>query len=238
MTLAKKEENKGRGMLANLLFNIIIPAVILTKLSKPEYLGPVYALITALAFPLFYGLYDFIVLKKSNFISILGFVSILLTGIIGLLQIPAEWIAIKEASIPLVIGIVILVSYYTPFPIVRKLLYNDEILDIERIDSILTERNLKSSFDKMISRASIWLALSFFVSAALNYILAKIMIQSAPGTPQFNEELGRMAVMSYPVIALPSTIITGFIFWHIFKSIKKLTQLSTNEILAEKLREK
>ena len=42
-------------------------------------------LIIALLFPIIYFLNDFIKNSKTNFISILGFVNILLTGLIGIL---------------------------------------------------------------------------------------------------------------------------------------------------------
>jgi hypothetical protein len=35
----------------------------------------------------------------------LGFVSVLLTGGIGLLQLDPKWIAVKEAAVPAVIGL-------------------------------------------------------------------------------------------------------------------------------------
>ena len=68
-------------------------------------MGPVYGLLVALAFPVGYGIYDFVVRRGFNFYSALGFVSILLTGGIGLLKLPVEWLAIKEAAVPFVIGV-------------------------------------------------------------------------------------------------------------------------------------
>ena len=51
-------EQKKNNQLTNLLVNIIIPVIILTKFSKEEYLGPLYGLLAALAPPFLYGLYD------------------------------------------------------------------------------------------------------------------------------------------------------------------------------------
>ncbi|MCK5888187.1 MAG: MFS transporter, partial [Alcanivorax sp.] len=53
-------ENKPKGLLINLLFNIIIPTLILTKLSGTQHLGVHNALIIALAFPISYGLHGFV----------------------------------------------------------------------------------------------------------------------------------------------------------------------------------
>ena len=126
-------KKKNNNQLFNILFNIVIPILILTKFSKEEYLGPVYGLLIALSFPLVYGLFELIVQKQKNFMSIIGFVGILLSGVIGLLQFPPHWIAVKEASVPLVIGLVVLISTKTSWQLIKKFIYNREMLDIDQI---------------------------------------------------------------------------------------------------------
>lgn len=235
MTTQQKE--KGENLLINLLFNIVIPVIILSKFSKPDYLGPYYGLATALLFPVAYFLYDFVTRKKTNIISIIGFVSILLTGVIGLLNFPSEWIAVKEAAIPLLIGICVLISIKTNYPLVKTFIYNDKILDVEKIDAILEENGNKASMERMLNFSSIYLAASFLISAVLNFTLAKILIQSPTGTPEFNEEMAKMTALSYPVIALPCTIIMMFILWYVIRSIKKFTNLKMDDIYAQRIRD-
>ena len=70
---------RKESMLANLLVNIIIPTLILSKLSTDDYLGTKWAMVVALAFPLGYGLRDLLTSRKINFYSGLGIVSIMLT---------------------------------------------------------------------------------------------------------------------------------------------------------------
>lgn len=82
------------------------------------------------------------------------------------------------------------------------------------------------------------LAASFLVSAILNFVLAKILIQSPSGTAEFNAELGKMTALSFPVIALPSTAIMLVALWYIFGKLKKLTNLEFDDLLAEKIRNK
>lgn len=229
---------KKNNQFLNLLVNIVIPVLILTKLSKEEYLGPLYGLIVALAFPLFYGLYELIIQKQKNFVSLLGFVGILLTGVIGLLQFPPKWIAIKEAAIPLVIGLVVLFSTKTSWQLISKFLYNREVLNIDKIESKLLENGKQSGLDKALEKANIFLSFSFFLSAALNFILAKIIVTSMPGTLEFNEEIGRMTMLSYPVIVLPSMVILILVFLYLFRSIKKLTGLCSEEVYSENLMKK
>jgi len=234
--MTDQQKEKGENILVNLLFNIIIPVIVLSKFSKPEYLGPYYGLVIALLFPAVYFLYDFISRKKTNVISIIGFVSILLTGVIGLLNFPSEWIAIKEAAVPLLIGICVLISTKTKYPLVKTFIYNDKILDIERIDAVLEENGNKANMERMLNFSSVYLAASFLISAILNFSLAKILIQSPTGTPGFNEEMGKMTALSYPVIALPCTIIMMLILWYVIRSIKKFTNLQMDDIYAQRIR--
>lgn len=231
-------EKKQNNQLVNILVNIVIPIVILTKFSKEAYLGPLWGLVIALAFPLVFGLYGLFIQKQKNFISVLGFIGVLLSGVIGLFKFPPEWVAIKEASIPLIIGIVVLISTKTPWQLLKTFIYNREILDIDNIESRLTTPELRSQLSQKLNRANVYLACSFGFSAVLNYVLAKIIVQSMPGTIEFNEEIGRMAMLSFPVIALPSVILMVFILKYILSSLKSLTQLSTDEIFAEKFRDK
>ena len=104
----EEERNKetSEGIL-NLLVNIVIPVFILTKFSSEESLGPLYGLLTAISFPVVYSLYDFVSKKKLNVFSVLGFVSVLLTGGFALFQLDGFWFAVKEAAIPGVFAILI-----------------------------------------------------------------------------------------------------------------------------------
>ncbi len=224
------QEKKKESPLLNLLINIVIPTVILMKLSNDEYLGPVKGLVVALAFPIGYGIYDFTRQHKVNLFSVLGFASIMLTGIMGLLELDPHWIAVKEAAVPLVLGSAVIISMWTPFPLVKKLLYNEQVLNIEKIEARLEERNNTQRFEKRLLKSSYFIALSFLLSAILNYGLAKYILVSAPGTAAFNEELGKMNALSFPVIAVPSTLIMFSVLWWLVKSIRQLTELEFEEI--------
>lgn len=215
----------------SLALNIAIPAVILMKLSGENALGPVWALVVALVFPLGYGVADFARRREWNIVSILGFVSVLLTGGIGLMHLDPKWIAVKEAAVPAVIGIAVVLSLRTRFPIVRTLLYNDKIIRVHEVDKALARQGNRQAFDQTLVIASWMLAASFFVSAILNFVLAKWIVKSPPGTAAFNEELGRMTALSYPVIVVPSMVIMIATLWYLFRRIRRLTDLDLEQIL-------
>ena len=177
-----------------------------------------------------YGIYDFIDRKQVNFISLLGVVSTLLTGIIAIVQLPPHWIAVKEAAIPAIIGVVVLGSLRTKYPLVRKLLYNENIINIDLVDEKLQERKNHDLFEKLLVKSSYLLSASFFLSAVLNYGLAKYILKSEPGTVAFNEELGQMYSLSYPVIVLPSFVVMIYALWQLQAGIKDLTGLKLEDI--------
>lgn len=214
----------------NLLFNIALPALILSKMSDEHRLGPNLALILALCFPLGYGLWDFISSRKANLISILGFISVLLTGGLGLMQLGGFWFAVKEAAVPGIISVVVVGSLWTKYPLVRTLLYNDKIINVPAVDAELQRSQNIPAFNKLLVTTTWMLALSFILSAILNFILAIVILKSPAGSPEFNKELGIMTAWSYPVIALPCMIVTMFALWRLLSGIKKLTGLELEAI--------
>lgn len=224
---------KKSGFLSNLLINVVIPAVVLSRFSGEDALGPVWAVVVALAFPLLFGVWELKQSGKVNFFSVLGIVSVLLTGGISLLQLDPSYIAIKEALIPGLIGIIVLVSQYTPYPFVKKLLINPELLDTDKLHQALAAQNNSAEFDRRMARAGYIVAASFFMSSVLNYVLAKAIVVSQPGTTAYAEELGRMTWLSYPVIVVPSMIMLLGSIWYIFRQIGKLTGQSLEDFILQ-----
>ncbi|WP_019616267.1 VC0807 family protein [Psychromonas ossibalaenae] len=225
--------HKPRPMV-DLLVSIIIPSFILMKLSGESDLGASGGLIAALAFPLGWGLFELIKYRKFNFIALLGLLSVSLTGGIGLFELDTKWLAIKEAAIPAVIGIVVLVSTFTPSPLVKALLFNPDLMDVEKIKNRLAEHNSTAAFEKRLLKATYLVACSFAFSAAMNYILAKWLVTSPAGTPEFNEQLGQLTLYSYPMIALPSMLMMLGVFYYLWRTIRDLTGLSLEEVMAAK----
>ena len=223
-------DHKPRPLI-DLLVSIIIPSVILMKFSGDDALGPTTALIVALAFPIGWGLFELLKYKKFNFIALLGLVSVLLTGGIGLLQLDPQWLAVKEAAIPGLIGIAVLVSTRTRYPLIRTLIYNPKIMNIDIIKQKLDDHGHAAAFEARLLNATYFLSGTFLFSATMNYILAKWIVTSPAGSAAFNEELGQMTLLSYPVIAIPSTLMMIAILYYLWRTIHGLTGLKLEEVL-------
>lgn len=217
--------------LTDLVVSIVLPSLVMMKLSSDEYLGADGALFLALAFPLGWGLVELIRYKKFNWIAVLGLFSVLMTGGIGLLHLDAQWLAVKEAAVPGILGLAVLISTRTPYPLIRTMLYNPQVLNVEKIQAALAERNSEALFEGVLLRATYYLSGTFFFSSTMNYFLAKWIVTSPSGTEAFNAELGHMTLLSYPVIAIPSMLMMMGILYFLWRSIHRFTGLGWEEIL-------
>ena len=224
-------QTKQNNPLIELLINIIIPSVILMKLSGEQDLGAVRALLLALAFPISWGTFDLVRRRKLNLFAALGLVSILLTGGIGLLQLDRQWLAVKEAAIPGLIGLAVIVSTFTRYPLVRAMLYNPALIDVARVQKSLEERGTARGFEARLLTATWLLGGTFFFSSVMNYLLATWIVTSPAGSAAFNEELGRLTLVSYPVIALPATLMMMAVLYYLARSARELAGLTLSDML-------
>jgi len=220
----------------NLLITIILPVVILTRFSSEDSLGPDRALALALALPIGYAIFELIRTRRISASPIIGVVSVLLTGGFRLLDIPPRWFAVKEAAIPAVLALAILVSAWIGHPLAR--IFLNQILDRERIDSALAEHGTAQEYEQRTAIATYLLAGAFVLSAILNFVLARIVVTSDPGTDAFNSELGRMTALSYPVITIPVMIVLFGTILYIFNTVGKLTGLEMEDIMKQKQKPK
>lgn len=220
-----------RSPFLEIAVTLIVPALILMQLSKPDYLGPAGALLVALAFPIGWGVRELVRNRKFSLFAILGVVSLLLTGGIGLLKLDAGWLAVKEAAVPGVLGLIVAGSAFTKRPLVRVLLYTPLLLDTEKIDAALAERGNLTAFETHLRTATWMLAGSFAFSSMMNYVLATWIVTSPAGTTAFNEELGRLTLLSYPAIALPATLMMLAVLYYLAGGVKRLAGLGLGDVL-------
>lgn len=220
---------KRENLLLNLAFNIAVPMLILSQLS--DRLGSMPALLLALAFPLGYGVFDFWRRRSVNFVSGLGFFSTLATGGLGLMRLEPFWFAVKEASVPALIGLAVLASQRTKRPLVRQFLLNEQVINLPRVNAALDAHGMRGAFNDLLAASSLLLAGSFFLSALLNFALARYLITALPDTPEFNAQYGRMLGWSWPVIVLPSMAMMILALWRLVKGLERMTGLKLDEIL-------
>jgi hypothetical protein len=227
---AVSNSTKPENLLLNLFCNLVVPTIVLMKFSTDRWLGPMWGMVAALVLPIGYGVYDLAKRKKTNFLSVLGTVSVLVSGSLALLKVGGMWFAVKDAILPTLIGISVLASLRTKRPLVRELFYNEQVIDVARVDAALTERGEHQHFERLLRRASIGLALTFIATAPVSFALARYVLTAPAGTPEFNAQLGRMHWLALIVIALPSTAAMMVVFWKLLNGLTALTGLSEDEI--------
>ena len=220
----------------SLFINIVAPTIIMTRFASEDKLGAMNALLIALAFPFAYGVYEMARNRKVGWVPVLGLISIAISGGIGLLKLPAEWIAVKEAMIPAILALAILVSAWIGKPLARVFL--DAIIDKEKVYPALEAQGKMDDYERRTSVATWLLAGTFLLSATLNFILAKVVVTADGGTQQYTEQIGRMTALSFPVITIPVFItLTGTILY-IMSTLSKLTGLEMDEVLKDQGKKK
>lgn len=244
--------------LANILINVLIPVLALSYLSKdpviqemlgkdvkPWHIGPLKALIVALAFPIGYGIWFFVKTRKMNFFSGLGLFSVLLTGGLTLFlwnkdgtvkEHAAVLFGLKEASIPFVLGMAIIASHWSKTPLLRTFLYSDAIFDVKRIEGKVAELGRETGYRKVLLDATVLFSLSFFVSTLLNFGLAMYFLggldHAAPDAMSaYNEKVAKVTGWGFVVIGVPVMAFLFFTLKKLLSGLRGLTGLSDEELM-------
>ena len=68
----------------------------------------------------------------------------------------------------------------------------------------------------------------------MNYLLASWVVTSPAGSAAFNAELGRLTLLSYPVIAIPSTLMLLAMLYVLWRTIHAMTGLTLDQVMAER----
>ena len=227
-----KQENQFQS----LLFNIVIPVLILNKGSN--YLGTTNALLIALAFPISYGLYDWYQRKKANYISLLGLLNVGLTGGLALSGLTGIWFAVKEAAFPALIGIFVLGSAFTKKPFISSVFLNEQFIRVQIIEDKVAEFGKQVEMEKLLKLSTILLSLSFALSAYLNFALAQYVFkpidQASPQAAEMlNQQIAQMTSWSFVVIMIPTITFLSGVYWYFMTRLTKITGLSHTTIFKQ-----
>lgn len=231
-----KQTPPPENPLLSLLINILLPVMVLNK--GAHYLSPKYTLAIAICFPLIYGAQDYIRRRHKNYVSLMGLFNILLTGGFAMLNLTGIWFAFKDASLPAVLGILVLGSAFTKNPAARMMFCNPNILKMDLVDQELVKHGKQIEFNTLLRRTTLWLSVSFFISAVANFILAREIFQNIdPSLDQdaqlkiLNEQLAHMTWMGYVVIALPLMVFSGILIYRFLRRLSKMTELPIDSMM-------
>lgn len=224
------------NMLASIGFSIVLPVLILYKGTQwLPFLSPAGALIVALAFPIAYFTYFYHTRRKVNFFSVVGFISVLLTGGIGLLKLSPWVFAIKETAVPLVFGIAIVLTLKTRKPLVKMFLLNPSVVNVDKIEQALDSDAKKQAFQRLVVVSTWILASAFLVSAVLNLVITRWVVRTHPNVDAnaFNAEIATQTTLTFIIITACTLPMMVAAMWKIFSGLKKITGYSLEELVHE-----
>ena len=243
---------------ANILINVLIPVLILSYLSKDPalqeqlgkeaklwHIGPLKAIIVALALPLGYGIWHFAKTRKFNFFSGLGLFSVMLTGGLTLYlwnkdgsvkEHAGILFGIKEGVIPLALGVAVLISQKSATPLLNVFLYNDSLFDIKKIETTVGEKNAESGYRGVIKHATHLFATSFFISSVLNVLLSLWFFRgfdrtAADALEVYNGIIGKLTGWGFAVIGVPLLVFLFFTLQKLLKGLREITGLKDDELM-------
>jgi hypothetical protein len=244
--------------LANILINVLIPVLVLSYLSKdpelqeklgkaarPWHIGPLKAMMVAVALPLGYGIWHFIKTRKANFFSGLGLFSVALTGGLTLYlwnkdgtvkEHAGLLFGLKEAAIPLALGVAVFFSRRGATPLLNVFLYNDSLFDIPKIEKRVEENQRQPAYGNLLDRANLMFAGSFFLSSALNLVMALWFFRGFDRSAQnalevYNGIIGKLTGWGFAIIGVPLLAIMFLILKRLMAGLAELTGLKDDEIL-------
>jgi hypothetical protein len=211
------------------IINIALPIAILFLLSDDDRLGPLPALLLAVAIPALYGIWDLLRTRKVNAMSVMGIVSVLLTGVIGVFQLDSGLFAVKEALVPLGFAALLLISNRSDFPLV-KLLF-DVVQRKERVERAVAAVGGEAAYRRHIERSgAIWAGI-MVLSGVMKFALASIVVTADAGTKALNTQLATYEVVQIPTTMAITMVLILALIWTIGKGTGRIIDLPPSQIL-------
>lgn len=254
-----KKQSGSRSSLLGIFINILLPVLILdycsagpaNPLERPAgesfwHIGPVWALVIALALPLVYGIRSLAVTKKFDLMSVVGMAGVLLTGIISLFVIGPEgrihsatpWLfAGKEALIPLILAAAVIVSRSTNAPLLNMFIYTPELFDVPRIEQAVAANGREQDYQSLLAASSWILAGTLVASSIGNFFLSLSFMSSVMRLPAeeqqvaYNVAIGSITWWGFLIIGVPILMALIFIMTNLIKRLGQLTGLIRDDIL-------
>lgn len=232
-------QEKKENPFINLFANILIPVMVLNKTHLfPGEHKALLALGAALIFPLGYGLWDLVQNSKTNYFSILGVANTLITGLLAVFQLDGFWFAVKEAAMPAILGIGVYVSSMQNKPFFKTFIGMSGLLKMDLIEEKATEANTVTDVHDSYLKANNLFAVSFFLSAVLNFGLAIYIFSPVPPETSLedkaiilNGQISQMTWIGMAAIGLPMMFFLAATLYQLFKNLQKHTGLTQEEMV-------
>jgi hypothetical protein len=223
---------KPPNALLDIALTVIAPSLVLDYLSPPERLGPFWALVISMFFPVAFGLWCWWKKHAWDVISIFGFVTILISGGLGLLKLDAVWFSVKESAMPLALGAVFPLSHAWGRPLINALVLQPHLINLRTLNAALDAPGKKAAFDHAIWRASWGIGLGMIGSSVANFFLAlHLLAGKEPGGEAFVRGIGTLNWASLIVIGVPMMAVMLLVFLALVRRIQQITGLERADLM-------
>jgi hypothetical protein len=214
------------------LLTLVLPSLALDRLSEPGSVGPFWALVISLLFPIGFGIWCLWKKTGWNIFSILGFVTILLSGSLGLLKLDAFWFAVKESAMPLALGIAFPLSHRFGKPLIKALFMQSHVMNVKTLEASLAIEDRRSRFNAALFRASCGMCIGMIGSAVANFPLAMWLLGGKePGSEAFVKGIAKLYWVNLVVIGVPMMGAMVVVFLWFLREIRRITHLERDDLL-------
>lgn len=212
-----------------LIINVLLPIAILVLLSDDRFLGALPALLLAIAIPAAYGVWDLLRRRRVDASTILGILSVLLTGVIAVFKLPSGLFAVKEALIPVGFAALLLVSNRTSFPIV-KLLF-DVVQRKDRVERAVENIGGEAAYRAHVERCGALWAGTMAISGVMKFTLSSLIVTADAGTKAFNTQLATYELAQIPTSKTITMVMILALIWYIGKGTGRIVGLPPSQVL-------
>jgi len=206
------------------------PTAVLWGLT--ERLGAAPALVLALAFPTAWIAWGVWRTRQVDRLAALALFGIAVTGGVGLLQLDARWVALKEFLVPGLFAGLFLGSAATGRSAVAPVLA--PLFDADALATALAARDAQSAWHRAQRVASAQLGAVMLASGAANSALAWWILDAPPGSDAFNADLGRLNTLGLIAVTLPTLAMSIWPLQRLFQTLERLTGVPVDDLMAEK----
>lgn len=212
----------------NFIVNIAFPVVVLLTLSSPDRLGSVPALLLAIGIPAIYGIYTLWRSHRIEPTALLGIISVLATGVIGVFELNTRLFAFKEAAIPIGFAALLIFSNSTRFPI--STLLADMVQRREKVLTALHAVNREDRYHRHLQRVgSLW-ASFMLLSGVLKFLLASFIVRASAGTEAFNHQLAQYELWQLPTTFTLTGVLIMSLISYLGTGTAAITGLTTADV--------
>lgn len=225
-------ERKQPSSLLDLVLTVVLPSLVLDYLSPPDRLGPFWALVVSMLFPIAFGIWCWRKQHAWNVFSILGLATVLLSGGLGLLNLDAFWFSIKESAMPLALGAAFPLSHFWGKPLINALIMQPQLLNVPTVLAALDTPEKQQSFAHSLWRASWGIGLSMIGSSVGNFFLVLYLLKGKePGSEAFVRAIGTQNWAGMIVVGVPMLVAMLVVFVGLIRSIQRITGLERADLM-------